>query len=195
MTGNVSSAGPGPVTRLIRQAAAGDRAAEAELLRLLYLDLHRIAQRHMRNERSQHTLQPTALVNEAFIRMMRGSQICWTDQAHFLATASTVMRRVLVDHARRRDAAKRGTPVQDVDLGRFPALESVHSAERILAVDEALVGLATLDARRARIVEMRFFGGLGNEEIAAVLGISARTVKREWALAKTWLYRRLSSGR
>ena len=183
----------GGVTRLLQQAANGDARAESELLRILYEDLRRIAQRHMRGERREHTLQPTALLNEAYVRLMRGARPEWRDRVHFLASASTVMRRILVDHARRRAAVKRGTPCADVDVAGLADSDGFHSPERVLAVDEALIALAGENARQARIVELRFFSGLGNDEVAAILGVSPRTVKREWTLAKGWLYRRLQS--
>ena len=187
------SAGAGHITRLLREAGHGNSSAEAELLEALYADLHRIARRHMRGERREHTLQPTALVNEAFVRLMRGSEASWNDRVHFLAAASTAMRRVLVDHARRRSAGKRPQLDVDVDIVEVTGLDSPHSADRVLAVDEALNHLAAVSARQARIVELRFFAGLGNDEIAAILDISPRTVKREWTAAKVWLYRHLGS--
>jgi RNA polymerase sigma-70 factor (ECF subfamily) len=182
------SAPAGDVTRLLRHACKGDRGAEAALLGLLYDDLHRVARQQMRGERREHTLQPTALVNEAFVRLMRGATVTWNDRIHFMASASTAMRRVLVDHARRRTAAKRGQPPVDIDLADLRGVESPHSADRILAVDQALSALAQVSERQARIVELRFFAGLGNDETAALLDVSPRTVKREWTIAKAWLY-------
>jgi RNA polymerase sigma factor (TIGR02999 family) len=184
--------GGGDITRLIREAGSGDRDAEAELLQVLYADLHRMARRHMRGERPEHTLQPTALVNEAFVRLMRGAESTWNDRLHFLASASTVMRRVLVDYARRRRAVKRGQQTIAVELADEAGLASPHSPDRVLAVDQALTALAAVSARQARIVELRFFAGLGNDEIAALFDVSPRTVKREWIAAKAWLYRHLA---
>jgi RNA polymerase sigma factor (TIGR02999 family) len=185
----------GGITRLLREASQGDRDAEERLLRVLYDDLHRMARRHMRGERAEHTLQPTALLNEAFVRLLRGRARTWNDRLHFLGVASTVMRRVLVDHARRRSTAKRGQGaiVLDQCEAADPAA-GPHSPERVLAIDEALEQLARLEPRSARVVELRFFAGLSNEEIAALLGVSPRTVKREWTAAKAWLYEVLGPG-
>ena len=141
----------------------------------------------MRGERKDHTLQPTALVNEAYVRLLRGGEHDWRDRAHFLAVASTVMRRILVDHARRRAAAKR----RHADDPSPPDVGGRHTPEVILAVDDALTRLAVSNPRQARIVELRFFAGLTDDEVASVLGVSPRTVKRDWATAKAWLYERL----
>jgi RNA polymerase sigma factor (TIGR02999 family) len=149
---------------------------------------------HLKRERAGHTLQPTALVHEAYIRLMEQRDVAWENRAQFFALASQMMRRILVDHARARRAAKRPARAMQVTL----AEEAVGSAPRaldLLALDENLERLAALDARQARVVEMRFFGGLTHEEIASVLGVSLATVNREWRLAKAWLYQRLSEGR
>jgi RNA polymerase sigma-70 factor, ECF subfamily len=179
---------PGRVTSLLREAAAGDSSAEQDLLHLVHAELKRIALRRMRGERKDHTLQPTALVNEAYVRLLRGGPQTWNDRTHFLAVASNVMRRILVDHARRRTAHK---SQRLEEPPKPPAVDAAHSPDTILAVDEALAELARSDARQARIVEMRFFSGLTDEEVATVLEISVRTVKRDWAAAKAWLYARL----
>jgi RNA polymerase sigma-70 factor, ECF subfamily len=179
------------ITRLLHDASAGDQTAEERLLDVLYDDLHRIARRHMRGERTGHTLQPTALVNEAFVRLMRGAETAWQDRLHFLATASTVMRRVLVDYARRRTAAKREHIEAGPDRADDFALDFAHDPERVLVVDQALETLARESERQAKIVELRFFAGLGNDEIAEILQVSSRTVKRDWLAAKAWLYRYL----
>jgi RNA polymerase sigma-70 factor (ECF subfamily) len=179
------------ITTWLRAAAAGDASAEEQLVLALYDDLHRLARRHIRAERSDHTLQPTALVNEVYLRLMRGSGFSWHDRVHFFAAASTAMRRVLVEHARRRTAAKRGSGMVPVELIDVADWQLQHSPERILAVDQALQLLEKDAPRRERIVQLKFFGGLTEEEIAAILGVSTRTVKREWATAKAFLYAHL----
>ena len=181
---------PGPITQLLHRASAGDQEAEGALLQALYQELHRLAQRHMRNERRQVTLQPTALVNEVYVRLMRGADAGWANRVHFFAAASTAMRRILVDHARRRGAAKRGSGLVPEEL-QDDAGQIAHSPETVLAIDAALADLNEVSPRQARIVEMRFFAGLTEEEIAGLLEISSRTVKREWTKAKAFLYDQL----
>ena len=176
------------ITAWLREASSGNLDAEANLLQALYHDLHRLARRHLRNERLGHTLGATALVHEAYMRLMRGQDNTWNNRVHFFATASNVMRRLLVDHARRRATVKRGEGVVAVALDDVPEPRLPHSPERLLAIDEALTELARQEPRQAQVVEMRFFAGMTDDEIAAALGISSRTVKREWAVAKVWLY-------
>lgn len=178
------------VTRLLRAAASGERADLDALLAAIYDDLRRVAARHMDGERHSHTLSPTALVHEAYLRLVDQRSTDWRDRLHFLAVAARVIRRVLVDHARARDAAKRGgervrVPLEEIDepIGQLDV--------DVLAVDEALTELAELDPRQAQIVELRFYGGLSVDEIADHLAISARSVDREWACAKAWLYCRM----
>jgi RNA polymerase sigma factor (TIGR02999 family) len=185
----------GAVTSLLKRVGEGDRAAEDELLRVLYRELHRIARRHMRGERRDHTLQPTALVNEAYVRLLRGASQTWEGRVQFLAAASATMRNILVDHARRRAAAKRGggRVREENETEAERALGGGHSPERIMAIDEALSRLGRDAPRKGRIVELRFFVGFTDEEVAQALGISLRTVKRDWALAKAWLYQELRS--
>lgn len=180
-------ASPQPdLTVLLRRIASGDQAAEAELLPQVYDELRRLARACFRGERTGHTLQPTALVHEAYLRLVGTRKVDWQDRQHFFAVAAQVMRRVLVDHARQRTAAKRGG-------GRVPAaLESefvVTEAflDTALIVHELLDRLKQADERQARIVEMRFFGGLNEEEIALILGVSSRTVIRDWKMAKAWM--------
>lgn len=182
----------GDITDLLKRAAAGDATAEERLLQALYVELRRIAAAYLRRERAGHSLQPTELVNEAYVRIMRpATPPQWQDRSHFFAIASTAMRRVLVDHARRRTSTKRQGGIKvDHDVDAMPGVE--HTPERILAIDAALTRLARIDGRQARIVELRFFSGLTEEEVAGVLGISTRTVKRDWAAAKTWLYANLA---
>ncbi len=179
---------PQSVTRLLEDARSGDREALDRLLPVVYAELHRIAESHMRRERPDHTLQPTALVNEAFLRLVGSAPVSYNDRTHFLSAASLAMRRVLVDHARMRQAAKRGglqVTLDEALVGASPA------GLDMLALDDALTRLALADARSAQVVEMRFFGGLGIPEIAEALGTSPATVKRDWQFAKGWLAREL----
>ena len=158
----------------------------------LYRELHKLAARKMRLERVGHTLQPTALLNEAYIRLAEASDSVWQDRAHFLAAAAHVMRHVLVDHARARRAGKRGGIQNQITLDEN-ILPAPDQSIDILALHEALERLAELDPRQGRIVELHFFGGLSFEEIALVLQLSERTVKREWAMARIWLFKKISS--
>ncbi|WP_448990285.1 sigma-70 family RNA polymerase sigma factor [Luteitalea sp.] len=180
------------MSRLVAQSAAGDAAAAAELFPIVYEELRRLAASALRRERTDHTLQPTALVHEAFLRLAETPGASWENRAHFVAVAARVMRRVLVDHARGRNALKRGNgeirvPLDDVDVA------AVGQDVDLVALDDALARLATLDERQARIVELRFFGGLSVPETAALIGASERTVKRDWQVARAWLTRELSS--
>ncbi len=178
------------VTRLLQAATQGDSAASAELIDVVYRDLRRQAQRLMRNERTNHTLQPTALVHEAFMHLIRQDRIDWQGRSHFFAVAATLMRRILVDHARRRTAARRGGGGPRVSLEEGLGL-TIESDTDVLALHDALETLATLDDRQAQVVVMRFFGGLTVPEVAAVLGVSRRTVDGDWAMARAWLKREL----
>jgi len=178
------------VTKLLRAWAQGDEAAGERLFPMLYGELRRQAGRYMRRERRSHTLQPSGLVNEAYLRLAASPDLDWHDRAHFFAIAARVMRQVLVDHARRRRAAKReGCHVTFDDAGA-PA-----AAPDLLDLEHALEELAALDPRQARVVELRFFGGLDVDETAGVMDLSARTVKREWQTARAWLQHRLAHGR
>jgi len=178
---------PHQVTHWLRQAADGDAQAEIQLLEALYRDLHQIAARQLRQERQGHTLQPTALLHEAYVRLLRGRRVAWNDRVHFLAVASKAMRRILVDHARRRATVRRGSGLITSELTDI-AIQTPHSPERLLAIDRALSKLARTEPRQARIVELKFFAGLVDDEVAALLEVSSRTVKREWAAAKAFLY-------
>ena len=180
------------VTRLLAQWREGHQEALDALLPLVYEELRRIADRSLRRERGSHTLQPTALVHEAFLRLVDQREVRWQNRAHFFAIASQVIRRILVDYARRRSAAKRGAGIETVALKHEVAASPTQSVDT-LALDEALTRLAQRDEQQARIVEMRFFGGLTNDEIGEVLGVSSRTVMRDWNMARAWLYDELSS--
>ena len=174
------------VTALLTQLSAGNRDAEARLIPQVYDELRRLAAGYMRRERLDHTLQPTALVHEAYSQMVDHPNQHWHNRAHFLATAAQVMRHILVDHARARSAGKRGGVQQQVTLdeGLLPTADRTVD---ILAIHQALERLTGFDPRQGRVVELHFFGGLTFDEIALVLGISERTVKREWSMARAWL--------
>jgi RNA polymerase sigma factor (TIGR02999 family) len=174
------------VTLLLARLKAGDRGALDRLMPLVHDELRRLARAHMRRERAAHTLQATALAHEAYMRMVDLDRIDWRDRAHFFAVAAGVMRRILIDHARKRRAARRGGGAPHVPLEEGLRLAD-DRPEELVALDEALERLGAMDPRQARIVELRFFGGLNVEETAAVLEISPRTVKREWAVARAWL--------
>jgi RNA polymerase sigma factor (TIGR02999 family) len=177
---------PGEITELLQAAAGGDAAAESRLVNLVYPELLRLARGFMQRERAGHTLQPTALVNEVYLRLAGNEAMQWKNRAQFFAMAATLMRRILVDHARERRASKRAGGRQQVDLDSGIMLTEDRIDEVIL-VDDALTKLEGLDQRQSRIVELRFFGGLTEEEIAGLLGISLRTVKRDWSFARAWL--------
>jgi RNA polymerase sigma factor (TIGR02999 family) len=178
------------VTLLLGRVSAGDPSAPGRLLELVYEDLRHLAAAYMRDEREDHTLQATALVHEAYMRMVDWKNVTWESRAQFFAVAAQVMRRVLVDHARHRNAAKREGAQQKVALDDAVSFADDKELD-ILALEDALQSLETLDARQARIVELRFFGGLSIEEAAHVLKISPATVKREWTIAKAWFQREL----
>lgn len=181
------------ITVLLRRLSAGDRQAESALIPLIYDDLRRLAASYMRRERVDHSLQATALVNEVYLRLVGSKEVQWQDRTHFFRLSAGLMRRILVDHARTRKANKRGGENVRVPLADyFPGTE--ERTEEIIAVDQALTHLAAIDPRQAHIVEMRFFGGLNDEEIAAILDVSMRTVSREWAIAKAWLKGELGDG-
>jgi RNA polymerase sigma factor (TIGR02999 family) len=185
---------PGEITRLLSSIRNGDREAEGRLMELVYRELRIRAGRHMRSERPDHTLQPTALVHEAFLRLTHKDRIDWQSRAHFYAVASGEMRRILVDHARNRGAAKRGGPMEKIAL-EDAAVYCVSRPEELLALDEALRQLTEWAPRAARVVEMLFFGGLTETEIAEVLGVSVRTVKRDWRTARAWLHGQMDGGK
>ena len=180
------------VTGLLVDWGRGDSAAFERLFAIVYGELRRVARRALRHERIGHTLQPTALVNELYLRLVVHRRGTWENRAQFFAVAAQIMRRVLVDHARAQLAAKRGGSLPRLSLSEAEDVGSEPAFE-VLAIDRALIRLAGLDPEQARIVELRFFSGLTVEETAHVLGRSPRTIKREWRLAKAWLYGQLSS--
>lgn len=179
------------VTRLLKDWSSGDREALDQLMPLVYKELRRIAHRHLRRERPDHTLQTTALVNEAYLRLIDQRQACWQNRSQFFAVAARLMRRILVDYARARLYAKRGGGLVRVTLGEVAEIAGEQTAE-VVALDEALNALAVLDERKSQIVELRFFGGLSIEETAEALAVSPGTVMRDWTLAKAWLQREIS---
>ena len=189
----MATASPGAVTKLIRAWSDGDDGALERLMPIVEAELRRLARGYMRRERRDHTLQVTALINEAFLRLTSARHLRWQDRAHFLGISARLMRRVLVDHARARGYQKRGGDVRRVALDET-VLVSLSPAIELLALDRALEVLAAADPRKGRVVELRFFGGLSVEETAEVLHVSTDTVKRDWRLSKLWLLRELDGG-
>jgi RNA polymerase sigma factor (TIGR02999 family) len=182
-----------PVTQLLVAWGRGDPRALDDLIPLVYKELRKLAQWHMSRESRGHTIQATALINEAYLRLIDINRIQWQDRAHFFAMAARQMRRILIEAARKRGNLKRGGGVEKVSLAEGMVVP--HRAEDLLALDEALDALAQLDPRRAEVVELKFFGGLSVEEIAHTLAVSSDTVKRDWTLAKAWLGRELRKTR
>lgn len=180
------------VTELLRDVAGGNQHAAAELLPLVYQELKRIAGGQMRNERPNHTLQPTALVHEAYLKLVDQRMTDWQSRSHFLGVAAQVMRRILLDYAKTRRREKRGGGARQVELDENLVV-SEDRASDLIVIDEALTRLEQLDPRQAKVVELRFFGGLSVEETAQAMNISEPTVKREWSMARAWLHRELSS--
>ena len=183
---------PPEVSQLLVAWGNGDPAALEKLLPLVHDELRRIAARHMRRERPGHTLQTSALVNEAYMKLVNQRQANWQNRLQFFGVAAQAMRRILLDHARSAGREKRGGGARAVSLDE--AALAAGRSEELLALDEALTQLEQFDARKCRVVEMRFFGGLSNEEIAAALDVSERTVEREWRKAKAWLHRAIEIG-
>ena len=187
------AASPHRVTQLLEQWSHGDNAALAELSPLVYEELRRLAHRHMGRERPDHTLQTTALVNEAYLRLADQTNPRWQNRAHFFAVAARAMRQILVSYARSQRAEKRGGGAVKMELDEA-ALVSPEESKQIVDLHEALETLATLDARKAQVVELKYFGGLNYDEMAEVLKISPITVRRDWRFARAWLYTELRSG-
>jgi RNA polymerase sigma factor (TIGR02999 family) len=179
------------VTDLLQRAGSGDLAAAGAVFPLVYAQLHQLASRQLRRETAGHSLNTTELVHEAYLRLVDQRRSRFTDRGHFFAIAATAMRRILVDHARRRGATKRGGGAKRVALESVEALAAEERADLLVALDTALAQLAALDPRQAKVVECRFFGGLTEQETAEALGTSPRTVKRDWTKARAWLYEAL----
>lgn len=182
----------GEVTELLVRFREGDREAEAELVPLVYNELRRLASRYLNRERGDHTLEPTALVHEAFLRLTNENQPEWQDRAHFFGVAARLMRQILVDHARRYHSLKRGGDCRQSTMTEELLVYSPQRSAELLALDEALQRLAGQDERQCRVVEMKFFAGLNIDQIAAVLDVSPRTVKREWTMARAWLHQEMT---
>ena len=180
------------VTRLLERWSKGDREALDELMPLVYQELRRLANNYLRRERANHTLQPTALVNEAYLKLIDQQRAHWQNRAHFFAVSAQLMRRILVDHARARAARKRGGSQYTVSLSHAQHAANEPDIE-LLALHEALKELAAIDPQQARIVELRYFGGLSIEETAAVMNVSHATIEREWKMARAWLYQKMSA--
>lgn len=183
---------PQQVTQLLLSWSAGDHEALDQLIPLVDHELRRLAHRYMSRERPGHTLQTTALVNEAYLRLVDQSEVRWQNRAHFFAVSAQLMRHILVDYARQKRYAKRGGGARKVDLSEAATVSEERAAE-VVALDEALSGLAEIDRRKSQVVELRYFGGLSLEEVAEVLQVAPITVRREWEAAKAWLYRELSN--
>jgi RNA polymerase sigma factor (TIGR02999 family) len=181
------------ITQLLIAWGKGDETALESLMPVVYDELHRMARAYMNRQRVGHTLQTTALVNEAYLRLIDSSKVQWQNRAHFFAVSAQLMRRILVDFARAKGNQKRGGSAERVSLDNALEFSEDKSAD-LVALDDALKTLAELNARQARVVELRYFGGLTEEEVAEVLKTSARTVRRDWTLARAWLFRELSKG-
>lgn len=195
--GSMGSAGAGDITRLLKAWTGGDTSAQERLMPLVYSELHQLARHYRHKSGSRETLRTTALVHEAYMRLVDIQGVDWRDRVHFFAVSAQLMRRILVDSARARGAIKRGghaALVPDLNPDQVPAPESVRAAE-LIELDDALTALSQLDPRRARVIELRVFGGLTIEESAEVLGLSPQSVRRDWKLAKAWLLREMSGER
>jgi RNA polymerase sigma factor (TIGR02999 family) len=186
-----TSSPPHEITQLLAAWSEGNQAALDQLYPLVYNELRRLAHGYLRRERKGHTLQTTALINEAYLRLVDQKHVHWANRSHFFGISAQIMRRILIDHARRYDYAKRGGGAQRISLDEA-AVVAKQRGRALLMLDEALKSLAKIDSRRSQVVELRYFGGLNNEEIAGVLKISENTVMRDWNMARAWLYQELS---
>jgi len=184
---------PHQITRLLKLWSGGDQEALEQLMPLVYAELHRLAHQHMRREKAGHILQTAALINEAYLRLANESQLQWENRNHFFGIAARLMRRILVDEARRRNSAKRGGAAMQVSLHEAMTRPEQQAAN-VVALDDALKRLEAIDSRQGEIVELRFFGGLSIEETAAVLKVSPATVNKDWAFARAWLREQMSGG-
>lgn len=185
------TAAPHDVTELLKQWQSGDKEALDKLTPLVYDELHRLAHQYISRERPGHTLQTTALVNEAYLRLVKQNDVAWEGRAHFFGVSAQLMRHILVDYARRHVSVKRGGEVQKVELEE--ATVSIERAAELVALDEAMQALQEIHPRRSKVVELRYFGGLNNKEASEVVKVSEATIERDWRFAKAWLYRELQS--
>jgi RNA polymerase sigma factor (TIGR02999 family) len=181
---------PKDVTQLLLDWSSGDKEALDQLMPLVYDELHRLAEHYMRQERPDHTLQPTALVHEVYLKLIDQTRVKWQNHAHFFGVAAQLMRRIVIKHARQHHAAKRGGGERKLSLDEAVVLTAERATD-LIALDDALTSLSAVDAQQSRVVELRFFGGLTIEETAEVLGVSPATVKREWRMARAWLQREI----
>jgi RNA polymerase sigma factor (TIGR02999 family) len=181
------------ITRLLQAWGGGDEQALEELTPLVYRELHRVAKHYMAREKPGHTLQTTALINEVYVRLVAFQEVSWQDRAHFFAVCAQLMRRILTDWARRRGYLKRGSDARHISLDEALVVSRDRGAD-LVALDDALKGLAAVDSRKSQVVELRFYGGLSVEETADVLRVSSETVMRDWKMAKLWLLREMSRG-
>jgi RNA polymerase sigma-70 factor, ECF subfamily len=180
------------ITRLLLAWSAGDKAALDELMPIVYGELRKLARGYMRNQPADHTLQTTALVNEAYLRLIDSSRVNWQNRTHFFAISAQLMRRILVDFARRRSSLKRGGEMQKIELDEALVMPLEPKTD-LVALDEALKILAEMNPRQSQVVELRYFGGLSEEEIADHLAVSVRTVRRDWSVARAWLFRKIKN--
>ena len=187
----MAGSGSPEVTQLLLAWSEGDQTAFDRLVPLVYAELHRLAKRYMRDERPEHTLQATALIHEAYVRLIDAKRVRWEGRGHFFGVAARLMRQILVDFARERGYQKRGGAVRPVSLDEALVVSGKQD-EGLVALDEALRALAEIDGRKSQVVELRFFGGLSIEESAEALKVSPETVRRDWRLAKSWLFQRLN---
>ncbi len=185
------SSPPHEITQLLAEWSEGSQAALDKLYPLVYKELRRLAHGYLKRERKGHTLQTTALINEAYLRLVDQKHVRWANRSHFFGISAQIMRRILIDHARRYDYSKRGGGALKISLDEA-AIVAKERGRALLRLDEALNSLAKIDPRRSRVVELRYFGGLNNEEISGVLKISENTVTRDWNMARAWLYQELS---
>ncbi|SRR6266571_2772700 len=185
------SSPPHEITQLLAEWSEGSQAALDKLYPLVYQELRRLAHGYLKRERKGHTLQTTALINEAYLRLVDQKHVRWANRSHFFGISAQIMRRILIDHARRYDYSKRGGGALKISLDEA-AIVAKERGRALLRLDEALNSLAKIDPRRSRVVELRYFGGLNNEEISGVLKISENTVTRDWNMARAWLYQELS---
>jgi len=185
---------PSDITQLLIEMTDGNTEVVNQILPLIYSELRKLASSYLRRERSNHTLQPTALVNEAYLKLIDQKKVKWQNRAHFFGIAAQVMRRILLDHARKHTAEKRGGDAELLPIEEEILIVSHEKSAELIALDEALENLAKIDEQKARIVELRYFGGLSIEETAEVMGVSVPTINRQWRMAKAWLYGQVARG-